>query len=74
MIVSDFTEVVLIDEAIIELQSQLSDLYERRRSILRPASKNTPRRTNAQSIDFDSIDLNLDDSRPLKLAKTHTRK
>ena len=57
MIAAEFTEVTLIDEAITELQMELADLYERRKSILHPAAK---RGAGKHHIDFSSIDMNLD--------------
>ncbi len=73
MIVSDFTEVVLIDEAITDLQSQLSDLYVRRKHILHPTIK-TQRGSVSPKIDFDTINLDL--STPLTSshhASVHTK-
>lgn len=72
MIASDFTEVVLIDKAITNLQSELMTLYERRKSIINPTTPTTrPSRSN--KIDFDSIDLSISDHRPLSLGKSVRR-
>lgn len=75
MIASDFTEVVLIDNEITQLQSQLSELYERRRSILNPIrGKIGIQEQGNNRVNFSSLDLSIDPRTSLTLSRPLHRK
>lgn len=57
----------MIDDAITELQRELIDLYERRKSILHPTATGT-RRTSPH-IDLEKLDLSLSTHMPLRVNK-----
>ena len=74
MIASDFTEIVLIDDEITQLQSQLSQLYERRRSILHPVDICSKRQHTTSRIDLSSIDISIDSHPSLSLTGAKHKK
>lgn len=75
MIASDFTEIVLIDNEITQLQSQLSELYERRRSILLPIHNGKSTRGGVNShVNFTLLDLSIDPHASLTLSRSLHKK
>lgn len=70
MILADIEELNNIDAAIIDLQSQLSELYAQRINIVQPKSmpRNSTSNTSAISTaKLSKIDLMISDHKPLQL-------
>lgn len=62
MLLSQINELSLVDDAITKLQDELSELYLRRRVLVKPAS---PKR--AAKVNLDGLNLSINDKSGLTL-------
>ena len=69
MKLSDIEELTTIDEMIVGLQDQLSDLYKQRSSIVRSGAKKSKKSSKSliSAAKLSGIDLSLDEAQPFKL-------
>lgn len=69
MKLSDLEDLNVIDEMIVGLQEQLSDLYKQRISIVRASDQKSKksRKPSITTAKLSGIDLSLDDTKPFRL-------